>query len=464
MLEKAARNTLVVMASGFTPLACPAYGHQMANMPHMLRLAGNGVLFENAYTPSPISLPARAAFLAGQRVHETQVINNCTLGLPADLPSYPRELETGRVRTVFFGRSDFHCPLRDTGFDEFHATSEREPPGDTHIGRRPLEIRPDGVKRQTAYGVRHQAHTRDEAAIDQAALWLRKTAPELDQPWHALVCLEAPRFPHFCTAPEWKDVPVNPDPPDHDRLAETALHPYARDLRAHFKTDGFIEPHITGLRRGYLARLEFVDRQVGRLCDALVEHHLTQTTDVLVTSDCGEMIGTFGLWWEGSLLEGAVRIPLVAAGPSFEPGRTIRTPVDLFDLRAQIFHVAQAGQHPESPGTPLCEIPASDEERVVISEYHGPGTRSGAFMVRRGPWKLIYCLEAPHLLFNLEDDPDELDNRCASEYRTAMDLESELRSVCSPEEENHRAHATEDRQAALLRRHTPLRARRSLAG
>ena len=52
-------------------------------------------------------------------------------------------------------------------------------------------------------------------------------------------------------------------------------------------------------------------------------------------------------------------------------------------------------------GTPLDEIPEDDRGRVVFSEYHGHGTRSGAYLMRKGDWKLIYYAEADNQLFNL---------------------------------------------------------------
>ncbi|MBA2278548.1 MAG: choline-sulfatase, partial [Chloroflexia bacterium] len=77
-------------------------------------------------------------------------------------------------------------------------------------------------------------------------------------------------------------------------------------------------------------------------------------------------------------------------------------------------------------------------------------TRSGAFMVRKGPWKLLYNMDAPHQLFNLADDPDELVNRAGTQPGVFADLERELRRLLSPEDENRRAHEMERRQLEIL--------------
>lgn len=79
-------------------------------------------------------------------------------------------------------------------------------------------------------------------------------------------------------------------------------------------------------------------------------------------------------------------------------------------------------------------------------------SRSGAFMIRKGSWKLIYCMEGPHQLFNLAKDPQELDNLFAKESEKAAELESELRRICSPEEEDQKAHDFEKRQFEIIKK------------
>jgi choline-sulfatase len=70
------------------------------------------------------------------------------------------------------------------------------------------------------------------------------------------------------------------DLPKYGRELESADHPYAGDLRAHFQTDLFTEAQVRGLRRGYLGNVTFIDRQLGRLLDLLQERGLADTTNV----------------------------------------------------------------------------------------------------------------------------------------------------------------------------------------
>jgi choline-sulfatase len=189
---------------------------------------------------------------------------------------------------------------------------------------------------------------------------------------------------------------------------------------------------------------------LGRLIDALAASNQLDNTIVAYTADHGEMLGKFGMWWKCSLYEDSVRAPLIVAGPGFTPGQRVKTPVSLLDLQATIFAALGKARPAEWWGTPLQEVAPDDPQRVVFAEYHGHGARSGAFMIRKGPWKLIYNMAAPHQLFNLEKDPDEQDNLADQEPVMLEQLSSELRRICSPEEENKRAHEFELRQLQAM--------------
>ena len=200
--------------------------------------------------------------------------------------------------------------------------------------------------------------------------------------------------------------------------------------------------------RGYYACVTFIDQQLGRLLSALETSGLTDTTNLIYTSDHGEMLGKFGLWWKCNLLEDAARIPCIAAGPDFPTGQRIATPVDLHDVQASVFSVTGASHPGEWHGVPLGGIAPNDAERVVYSEYHGHGTRAGSFMVRRGNWKLIHNIAAPDQLFDLAADPEELDNRLTDNPETAQALSGVLTEICEPAKVQQQAEAFWQMQVA----------------
>ena len=59
-----------------------------------------------------------------------------------------------------------------------------------------------------------------------------------------------------------------------------------------------------------------MDKQIGRILDALQESGQLERTIVIYTSDHGEMLGEHGLWLKSTLLDYASRVPLMVPGPA----------------------------------------------------------------------------------------------------------------------------------------------------
>jgi len=59
---------------------------------------------------------------------------------------------------------------------------------------------------------------------------------------------------------------------------------------------------------------------------------------------------------------------------------------------------------------PLCAGDASNNPNVCVSEYLGEGTAAPMLMIRRGQYKYISCSTDAELLFDLYNDPAELEN------------------------------------------------------
>jgi choline-sulfatase len=286
--------------------------------------------------------------------------------------------------------------------------------------------------------------------MDAALEWLSGPARRLAKPWTLAVNLTKPHFPHYVTEELWQRYAAHADLPTYGPDSDTARHPYAADLRRFFGTESFSQEQVRSLRRGYYGRVTWVDSQLGRLMDALDQAGLASSTVVAYTSDHGEMLGEYGLWWKRSLYEDSVRIPMIVAGPGFSPGRRVRTPVDLHDLQASLFQATGATRPAEWVGRPLQSIPENDGRRVVFSEFQGGGTRASGFLLRQGRWKLLYNCEAPHQLFDLETTAGETVNLAGRHPDIVKRLEKELRGVCDPEAENRRAEAFIARQLRAL--------------
>lgn len=444
-------NVLVFRSDEHNPMVSSLYGHPMVRTPNMERLARMGTVFSAAYCPSPLCMPARSGYLSGRYVHEIQAYSNCNVLAPR-YSTWAQELTRQGVHTVLVGKADFTMPSAQAGFSETIRAADRPQPGDWFIRRKPLAVRTmEGRRRAAGWGPRPDPHAKNRAVVDEAVRWIGEVGRRLDRPWVMDVNIEAPHFPHYVTQEEWDLYPEGGDLPAAGKEHPCAQHPIAEDLRRHFETDYFAEEDIRGLRRGYLGCVTFVDSQLGRLLDALEETGLLARTVVVYTSDHGEMLGMFGMWWKCSLYEDSVRVPLIVAGPGFGAGTRVETPVTSLDLQASLFY-ATATRRPKSwRGEPLQRLPRNDPKRAVFAEYHGHGTRCSSYMIRQGPWKLLYHAEAPPQLFRLDRYPRETQDVAGEHPQVVLALEQRLRQICNPDRENMRADSHIEQQLAHVR-------------
>ncbi|MBI2422306.1 MAG: sulfatase-like hydrolase/transferase [Candidatus Hydrogenedentes bacterium] len=448
--ETPAYNVVVLMSDEHNPKFTSVQGHPFLQTPNLERLAARGTLFENGYCPSPLCHPSRSAFLTGRRTHEIQVYNNCNV-VSYDYPGYGAVLAGQGVHTVHLGKSDFYRPVAEAGFSECIEAHDRPRPGDLNVSRNPLAIRVgDGQQRAHAWGVREHAWAGDTAVVDAALEWLRTRPQTLGKPFTLVANVNAPHFPHYNTQAIWERYPQGADLPAHGFEAASAKHPYAQDLQNHFETHTFNEEQIRGLRRGYLGCVTYIDHAVGRFLDTLDQAGLSENTVFIYCSDHGEMLGKFGMWWKCSLYEDSVRVPIYACGPGFQAGKRVAAPAGLLDVQATLFAATGKSRPAGWSGQPLQEVAKLPADRPIFSEYHGHGTRGSSFMVREGDWKLLWHHGAASQLFNLAEDPEELNNCSGKGAKVEQDLQTLLRSFVDPEAEHARAEAFIEEQEKML--------------
>lgn len=82
------------------------------------------------------------------------------------------------------------------------------------------------------------------------------------------------------------------------------------------------EVEAARIRHTY-AMVERIDKNVGKVLDAVKEKNLEGNTVILFASDHGELLGDHGLWKKGPFFyEGLINVPLLVKGPGIRPGRT----------------------------------------------------------------------------------------------------------------------------------------------
>ena len=139
-------------------------------------------------------------------------------------------------------------------------------------------------------------------------------------------------------------------------------------------------------------------------------------------------------------------MPMIVAGADVPEGGVCRTPVSLVDLFPTVLECAGLPLNSEDrhlPGRSLLQIAnePDDPQRIAYSEFHAAASTTGGFMLRKGRWKYVRYVGYPTQLFDLEADPDELDDLGGDPSTRVVrdELEAELRRVCDPEAVNLRA-------------------------
>src|SRR5690606_10671733 len=110
-------NFLIVMADQMAAPALPVYGHPVVKAPNLASLAEEGVVFENAYCPSPLCAPSRASVLAGQLPSRIGTYDNAS-EFPASVPTFGHYLRVLGYQTSLAGKMNFIGPDQLHGFEE----------------------------------------------------------------------------------------------------------------------------------------------------------------------------------------------------------------------------------------------------------------------------------------------------------------------------------------------------------
>ena len=201
-------------------------GRSVLKTPHIDRLAAEGLYFRNAFCTTSLCSPSRASILSGLYAHSHGVSNNFT-EYPADLPSFPRQLQQAGYETAYIGK--YHMGEENDekrpGFDYFVTHKGQGKYFDT-------EFNINGERREVVQG--YYTHV----VTDMAEKWLR-TAAAGDQPFLLMLGHKAPHsfyFPEPKYEHAFDDVPIEyPATAFHARRQAGVVPEAARHLARHLR-------------------------------------------------------------------------------------------------------------------------------------------------------------------------------------------------------------------------------------
>ena len=450
----ASPNILLIISDQMTPFLTGAYGHPVVKTPGLDRLVREGIRFDAAYTPCPISAPARACLMTGTYTSVNGCYDNAAL-LPSDRPTFAHYLTNVGYDTVLSGKMHFVGPDQLHGFNR-RLTTDIYPSDFRWVkpewirikeekGRNASEVMADRqsyhARGYTGDGVRvgtwNHALSYDEETHFRSLEYLhargrRKEIRGETQPF--LLCASY-HHPHEAFWPpraywdlyENERIDIPEFPQDLDRtysMMDRWLNAYHGVKRVDLRDPD----SLYRLRRAYYALVTYMDRKVCELLDALEENHLLDDTVVIFTSDHGDMLCEKEMVQKRSFYEWSSRIPLIVRLPGGqEAGARCPQPVSLVDILPTLCDLCGVEERLPCNGRSLIGLAmgAETEDRVVFSEMHSEAMGAPCFMVRRGHHKYVYIHGYGAQLFDLERDPGEWHNLAGDP--DCRDVEAHLR-------------------------------------
>lgn len=466
------KNLVVILSDEHSRKVLGCYGNAHVKTPFLDRLAARGTLFTQAYTNSPICVPARASFATGRHVHQIGCWDNAHAydGQP---PSWGHHLMQHGHRVISIGKLHYTRsePQRNGFSEELLPLHILDGKGDLlGLIRDELPRRRGALELGPEAGPGESDYTRYDRQITAEALnWLNTEGRRAaDKPWVLYVGFVAPHFPLI--APEefygLYDEAKVPMPKLHAKH-ERPQHPFLREMRHCMPHDeGFIdEAMVRRAITAYFGLVSFLDDNIGQILGGLEKSGLSTSTRILYSSDHGDNLGARGMWGKSTQYEESAGIPLLLAGEDVPAGHVCNTPVSLVDVFPTILEsagVAAPVSDAKLPGDSLFAIARGmHPDRYAFSEYHATGSICGSYMLRQGRYKYVYYNNCPPELFDLGDDPEE--TRDLGEdpgfAHVLQEMDAKLRSIVDPDETNRKAHADQKAKieamggkAALLRK------------
>ncbi|MCX8995555.1 alkaline phosphatase family protein [Rhizobiaceae bacterium BDR2-2] len=459
-------NILLITADQWRGDCVSALGHPAVRTPALDALAAQGTLFARHYAGAAPCSPARASIYTGLYQMNHRVCRN---GSPLDARFDTVALAARRAGydPTLFGYTDTAPDPRGMPENDPHLTTyegvlpgftvrrllpEHEKPWRSWLAARGTDLDPalphgpadapaGTIGAPPAYGA---DETQTAFLVDEFLTW----EAEQDRPWFAHVSFLRPHPPFTVPEPynsmfRPSDGPAPPRARSH--AEEIAAHPFLayewpRQTKSSFmagttgRVSDWTAEDLAAIRAVYYGMIAEVDAQVGRLFETLKARGAWENTIVILTSDHAEMMGDHWALGKGGFFDGSYHIPLVIRDPARPggAGQVVRRFTSAADLMPTVCerigvapqnHVDGASLLPflEGENPPLWrdaaffEYDFRDVETGQAEAYFGlESTLCNLSVIRDERFKYVHFAGLPPVLFDLERDPDELEN-CAED-------------------------------------------------
>jgi choline-sulfatase len=415
-------NILILMADQLAATALSAYGNTVSKTPTMDALAAGGVLFESAYTNSPLCAPSRYVLMSGKLPSAIGAYDNAA-EMPSEVLTFAHHLRHAGYHTVLSGKMHFCGADQTHGFEE-RLTTDIYPadfgwtPDWEHPEVRPSWYHNMGSVLDAGLCVRTNQLDFDDEVVFLAQQKLFDIArDENKRPFCMVVSMTHPHDPYAIPREYWDRYRHDDIDMPQVRDDMVSRDPHTQRLRHVSDMDHtpVSEAQVRNARHAYYGAVSYVDDQMGRMLKTLEQTGQANNTIIVVLADHGDMLGERGLWYKMNFFENASRIPLIVHAPQrFQPAR-VAASVSLVDLLPTLMDLAFDGAAPATPepldGRSLWpHLTGAGGHDGVVGEYLGEGAVAPLVMLRRGRLKFVHSPVDPDQLYDLQADPLELSN------------------------------------------------------
>ena len=427
-------NILVIQADQLVAKMIGAYGNTIASTPNIDGLATQGTVFDSAYTNFPLCAPSRFSMMSGQLASTIAAYDNGA-EFSSTTPTFAHYLRALNYQTCLVGKMHF------VGADQLHGFEHRLT----------TDIYPADFNWTGDWSEAQSGHSNDKITFTNSGICLRNMQMEYDEevrhraeqklydlarganerPFLLFTSFTHPHDPYQCSQEHWdryrhEDI----DLPSVATIPDAENDPYSLRLRKQYGMDGYepTDEQIKIARHAYYGSVSYFDDIVGRLLAVLNKTGLADNTVIIFTTDHGDMMGERGLWYKKSFFEASCKIPLIVSGKMLKARRS-SADVSLVDLLPTLVDIAGDADCStlveEIEGKSLWPIingSLDDWQKPVFSENLAEGAIAPILMVKKGAFKFISSGVDPDQLFDLDQDPDELNNLAGNDqYKSVQE-------------------------------------------
>ncbi len=373
-------------------LSC--YGHFRRTSPHIDRVAEEGVLFTDFFSPHIPTYPGHTTMMTGKDVYAHQVTGQSGNFEPASGVRMLAEI------------------LQEQGY--FTAAAD-------NLGR--WFARGFDLIEPYKWDTTDKNCWRKAEAVNEAASKVLNTAANQDKPFFLFFHFWDPHTPYLPPAP-FDRMFYSGDEKDPENTSMDALWDF-ENFRHYFAE---WMPDVTDIefpKAQYDAEIAYMDACFAHLLTQLDALGLTGDTLLVITADHGEELDEHGYWFDHhGLYDTNLHIPLIMRCPSLLPsGLRIGGLTQMPDITPTILDLLELGdiaQQERMSGkslVPLINSPSATHRGSTDFLHITENTWMKKRGIRTHQWKLIVPLETPDLhggtepeLYDLLADPGELLN------------------------------------------------------